>query len=72
MGDIRTMKIKEVDYPVTGKRKFNVIHKGKEYTCYLHPFMSPGFTVVTGNGNNKDYKNITGTHLSYEIALQCM
>lgn len=71
MGGIRTMKIKEVDYPVTGKRKFNVIHKGKEYTCYLHPFMSPGFTVVTGSGNDKDYKNITGTHLSYEIFLQC-
>ena len=66
------MKVKEVDYPVTGKRKFNVIHKGKEYTCYLHPFMNPGFTVVTGNGNNEDYKNIIVTHLSYEIALQCM
>ena len=65
------MKVKEVDYPVTRKRKFNVIHKGKEYTCYLHPFMSPGFTVVTGDGNNKDYKDITGTRLSYEIALQC-
>lgn len=34
--------------------------------------MTPGFTVVTGNGNNEDYKNITGMHLSYEIALQCM
>lgn len=65
------MEVKEANYPVMGKRKFNVIYKGKEYTCYLHSFMSPGFTVVTGNGNNKDYKNITGTHLSYEIALQC-
>lgn len=65
------MIVKEVDYPVTGKRKFLVIHNEKKYTCYLHPFMNPGFTVVTGNGNDREYKNITGTNLSYKIRLQC-
>lgn len=65
------MYIKQIPYPVTGKRKFSVFHEGKQYTCYIHPFMSPGFSVFTGNGNNVNCKDITDTKLGTKIALRC-
>ena len=58
------MIIKEVTYYVNGKKKYSVLYNGKEYTCYIHPFMSPGYTVCTGNG-----QDITETCLGSEIFL---
>lgn len=65
------MIVKEVPYPVSGKRKFAVVYEDKEYVCYLHPFTSPGYTVCTGNGQDKTCKNIIGTRLASEIFLHC-
>ena len=65
------MTVKEVPYPVNGKKKYSVLHNEKEYTCYMHPFMSPGYTVCTGNGKDNTCKNITGTRLATEIFLHC-
>ena len=65
------MIIKEVPYPVNGKKKYSVLHNGKEYTCYIHPFMSPGYTVCTGNGQDETCKDITETRLASEIFLHC-
>lgn len=50
------MVIKEVTYPVNGKKKYLVLHNGKEYTCYIHPFMSPGYTVCWTIVNKVDTK----------------
>ena len=63
------MKITRVEYLVNYKRKYKVIHKGKEYTCYLDTWN--GNLVVTGNGNTKDFENITDTKLGMEIILKC-
>ena len=65
------MIIKEVPYPVNGKKKYSVLHNGKEYSCYIHPFISPGYTVCTGNGQDETYKDITETRLASEIFLHC-
>lgn len=65
------MTVKEVPYPVNGKKKYSVIHNGKEYTCYVHPFMNPGYSVFTGNGNDNTCKDIIGTRLATEIFLHC-
>ena len=64
------MEITRVNYPVTGKRKYKVIHKGQEYTCYLQSFSYD--IVVTGDGNTEDYMDITDTHLGREIVLACL
>ena len=65
------MLIKEIPYPAIGKRKFSIIHKDKEYTCYIHPFMSPGYSIFTGNGKDETCKDITGSQLAAEIFLRC-
>lgn len=65
------MIVREIPYPAIGKRKFSIIHNDNEYTCYTHPFMSPGYTVCTGNGKDNDCKDITGTRLAAEIFLHC-
>lgn len=58
------MKVKEVKYPVSGKRKFLVEHKGKTYTCYrcICSVMNSVFI---------DNKNIIDTKLGMEIMLHC-
>ena len=70
-GGKENMTVKEVPYPVRGKKKYSVLHNGKEYTCYVHPFMSKGYTVCTGNGKDETCKDITGTRLAAEIFLHC-
>ena len=65
------MTVKEVPYPVNGKKKYSVLHNANEYTCSIHSFMSPGDTVCTGNGQDKTCKDITGTQLASEIFLHC-
>ena len=50
-------------------KKYSVIHNGKTYTCYIDAWN--GNLVVTGNGNTKDFKNITNTKLGMEIILAC-
>lgn len=63
------MNIKRVNYPVKNKRKFNIIHNNKEYTCYLDCYN--GNYVCSGNGNSIDCKDITNTKLGMEIILEC-
>ena len=70
-GEKETMTVNEVPYPVNGKKKYSVLYNGKEYTCYIHPFMSPGYTVCTGNGKDNTFKDITVTRLATEIFLHC-
>ena len=64
------MQITQVPYPATGKRKYNIIHNGKQYTCYLQSFSYD--LVVTGNGNAEDYEDITDTELGRKIILACL
>lgn len=63
------MEITRVKYPVSYKKKYKVIHKGKEYTCYLDAWS--GNLVVTGDGNAENFENITNTNLGMEIILNC-
>lgn len=63
------MIIKKIPYKASGTRKYNVTHNGKEYTCYLNPYN--GDLVVTGNGKNENYKDISDTTLGLKIALAC-
>lgn len=63
------MVIKKISYKASGTRKYNVTHNGKEYTCYLNPYN--GDLVVTGNGKNENYKDISDTTLGLKIALAC-
>lgn len=63
------MIIKKIPYKASGTRKYNVTHNGKEYTCYLNPYN--GNSVVTGNGKNENYKDISDTTLGLKIALAC-
>lgn len=63
------MQITRVEYPVCGKRKYKVIHNGKEYTCYLCSCM-PNL-VVTGDGNTGDFEDITYTNLGARIVIAC-
>ena len=63
------MVIKKIPYKSSGTRKYNVMHNGKEYTCYLNPYN--GDSVVTGNGQNVTYKDISDTTLGLKIALAC-
>lgn len=63
------MVIKKIPYKASGTRKYNVTHNGKEYTCYLNPYN--GDLVVTGNGKNENYKDISDTTLGLKIALAC-
>lgn len=57
------MQIKRVDYPVTGKRKYQVFKDGKEFSCYICPCQSVMNSVCTGNGKNETCKDITDTNL---------
>ena len=70
-GEKEIMTVKEVPYPVNGKKKYSVLYNGKEYTCYIHPFMSPGYTVCTGNGRDETCKDLTETQRASEIFLHC-
>lgn len=63
------MQITRMEYPVYGKKKYKVIHNGKEYTCYLDTWN--GNLVVTGDGNAENFENITNTKLGMEIILNC-
>lgn len=63
------MIIKKVNYPVSNKRKYSVIHNDKEYTCYLDCW-NENF-VCTGNGKTSDCKDITNTKLGMSIILEC-
>lgn len=63
------MEITRVEYPVSYKKKYRVIHNNKEYTCYLDTWN--GNLVVTGDGNAEDFENITDTKLGMEIILKC-
>lgn len=63
------MIIKKIPYKASGTRKYSVMHNGKEYTCYLNPYN--GDLVVTGNGKNENYKDISDTTLGLKIALAC-
>ena len=65
-----TMKITQLPYPVPSKRKYSVIHNGKQYTCYLQSFSYD--IVVTGDGNSTDSKIITDTQLGRRIVLECL
>ena len=63
------MQIERVCYPVTGKRKYKVIHNDKDYTCYLCSCM-PNL-VVTGDGRTEDFEDITHTNLGARIMIAC-
>ena len=63
------MLIKTIPYKANNTRKFNVICNGHEYTCYLNPYN--GDLVVTGNGKNENYRDISDTTLGLKIALAC-
>lgn len=63
------MIIKKIPYKSSGTRKYNVMHNGKEYTCYLNPYN--GNLVITGNGQNANYRDISDTTLGLKIALAC-
>ena len=63
------MEITKMEYPISYKRKYKVIHNGQEYTCYLDIWN--GNLVVTGDGNTEDFKDITNTKLGMEIILHC-
>ena len=63
------MIIKSVPYQANNTKKYSVIHKEKEYTCYLNPYN--GNSVVTGNGKNSACKDISDTILGIEIMLAC-
>lgn len=63
------MIIKKIPYKASGTRKYNIMHNGKEYTCYLNPHN--GNSVVTGNGKNSACKDISDTILGIEIMLAC-
>ena len=65
------MIIKEVTYPVNGKKKYSVLHNGKQYTCYIQPFIGYGYTVCTGKGQDETCKDITGSRIASEIFLHC-
>ena len=64
------MIVKQVTYSGSSK-KFSVKIGNKEYTCYIHPFNGNGFTVITGNGKEENYQDITDTKLGVEIYLHC-
>lgn len=63
------MIIKKIPYKSSGTRKYNVMHNGKEYTCYLNPYN--GNSVVTGDVQSTAYKDISDTTLGLKIALAC-
>lgn len=63
------MKIEQKEYPIKSTRKYSVIHNGEEYTCYLNCFN--GNLVVSGDGNSRNYRNITDSRLGMEIILAC-
>lgn len=65
------MQVKEVEYPVSGIRKFYVKFRGKCYTCYRGAFRPA--TVFTGlaTKNSTAHKNITGTDLGMKILRAC-
>lgn len=63
------MEVTRVEYPVSYKRKYKVVHNGKRYTCYLDPWN--GNLVCTGDGIAEDCKDITNTKLGMEIILTC-
>lgn len=63
------MQITKMFYPLAGTEKFQVIHNGKEYTCYISPFMRN--QVFTGNALMEGCKDITDTKLGMEIMLEC-
>ena len=63
------MIIKKIPYKASGTRKYNIMHNGKEYTCYINPYN--GNSVVTGNGQNVTYRDISDTTLGAEIVLAC-
>jgi hypothetical protein len=63
------MKITKLSYLTTGKKKYNIIHNGKEYTCYICSCM-PNL-VVTGNGNTENFEDITNTNLGAKIMIGC-
>lgn len=63
------MKITEIEYPLNYKKKYKIIHNKKRYTCYLDSWN--GNLVVTGDGNTKNFKDITYTKLGTEIILKC-
>ena len=69
---LHKMRVTEMTYPVSGKRKFSVIYNGNEYICYTHPFMAPGYTVSQLVAKDGNYKDITGTLLASEIFLNCL
>ena len=63
------MQIERVDYPVTGKHKYKVIHNGKEYICYLCSG-TPNL-VITGDGYTENFEDITHTNLGARIMIAC-
>ena len=63
------MKIKQVDYSIRSKEKFEVFYDNKEYTCYLDCYN--GNYVCTGNGESIDCEDITDTKLGMSIILAC-
>ena len=63
------MQITKMEYPVCGAKKYKVIHNGKEYSCYIKSCTNN--LVVTGNGNEEIYKDITNTNLGAEIIIAC-
>lgn len=63
------MKITRVEYPVSYKKKYKVIHNNKEYTCYLDTWSEN--LVVTGDGNAENFDDITNTKLGMEIISKC-
>lgn len=63
------MIIKKIPYKASGTRKYNVMHNGKEYTCYLNPYN--GNSVVTGDSQSTAYRDISDTTLGLKIALAC-
>lgn len=65
------MKIKEIEYPVHGKRKFEIEYNGKNYVCYKCPFESALNYVGEVIEGMKTTKEITCTKLGLKIMLEC-
>ena len=67
----REIDVKEVDYPVIGKRKYIVSYDGKNYTCILCPGQSAMNIVVEGDSNDPNSKIVRDANLAAKIVIAC-
>lgn len=67
----REIDVKEVDYPVIGKRKYRVSYDGKNYTCILCPGQSAMNIVVEGDSSDPNSKIVRDANLAAKIVIAC-